>query len=120
MDIADVLAQYTHEATADELRTLEPSVDDYLVVVRAAAATRDFVDLRLAEQIADALRVLLAVADDYTGRERALLAGAVGYFTHVDDENSDLTSATGLEDDAEVLNAVCRYLSRSDLQIDLS
>ena len=117
MDITAVLAQYMHDVTADELVELTTEVDAYLEVVRQAAAERDFVDVRLAEQIVAALNALIADAADYTAKERTLLAGAVRYFTNVNDENRDLTSPTGFDDDAEVLNAVCTYVGREDLEV---
>ena len=117
MDITEVLAGYTHDATSDELEASLDGVKEYLDVVRAAAQSRDFVDLALATQITDVLTALVHDAAEYTARERSLLAGAIAYFIDADDENSDLNSPTGLEDDAEVLNAVCRFLGRGDLTL---
>ncbi len=119
MDITAVLASYVHDVTVEQLQESLDAVTGYLQVVREAAAIRDFVDVQLAEQIVDVLRALIADAEVYTARERALLAGSVAYFTKVDDENSDIASPTGLEDDAEVLNAVCRYLGRSELTLEI-
>ena len=120
MDITAVLAEYVRESTVAELEELIDHVTAHLNVVRAAAAERDFIDVRLAEQIVAVLTVLLAEADDYTARERALLAGAARYFTDANDENRDLFSPTGFDDDVEVLNAVCKYVGRTDLTTHLS
>lgn len=46
-----------------------------------------------------------------------MLRGAIRYFCQHDDVSGDLTSPTGFEDDAEVLNAVTTFLGRPDLQI---
>lgn len=53
--------------------------------------------------------------EDYTRRERALLAGAVRYFIDNDDIYAELSNPTGFEDDTQILNAVCVYLARRDL-----
>lgn len=120
MDITSVLAAYVHDVTADGLRASVRLVESHLEVVRAVAKDRDFVDVGLAEKISGVLHALVDDADSYTARERALLAGAMRYFTKADDENSDMTSPTGFDDDTEVLNAVCRYVGRAELCIEVS
>jgi hypothetical protein len=84
-----------------------------------AAETRDFVDLKLAKAVGDVLLALLEDVADYTARERALLSGALRYFSEHDDITGDLTNPTGFEDDAEILNAVCIFLGRSDLCVEI-
>ena len=54
-----------------------------------------------------------------TRRVSALCSLAQGFFNRQDDENSDLLSPTGPEDDAEVLNAVCGFVGRVDLTIEI-
>lgn len=119
MDVQKVLAAYIVDATSDELLAATETVDAHLAVVADAADRQDFVDLKLATAIGGALKVLLKDSADYTARERALLMGAVRYFVHHDDVTGDLTNPTGFEDDAAVLNAVCRFLARPDLTIAL-
>jgi len=119
MDVHAVLAGYTLESNLDELEAERGAIEAHIVRVRAAAEERDFVDLQLALRIADVLSALLDDASGYTARERALLRGAVRYFCQHDDMSGDLTSPTGFEDDAEVLNAVTTYLGRPDLQVSL-
>lgn len=118
MDVHAVLAEYTAEANLADLEAERSAIDAHLARVRAAAEERDFVDLQLAVRIADVLTTLLDEASGYTARERALLGGAVRYFCQHDDVNSDLTSPTGFEDDAEILNAVSAYLGRPELTIE--
>lgn len=119
MDITAVLAKYVRDVTADELAQSVAGIQGYLDMVREAALQRDFVDVPMAEKIVAVLRALIEEAEEYTARERSLLAGAVSYFVDVNDQNSDLNSPTGLEDDAEILNAVSRYLGRHDLCIEI-
>ncbi len=115
MDVEAVLAGYITTATVADLADSSAVIDAHLARVTAVADQRDFVDAALANTVAVVLRQLLAQADQYTGRERALLAGAIRYFADKDDVNSDLASPTGFEDDAEIVNAVCAYLGRDDL-----
>ena len=119
MDVTAVLAGYTYDASADDLLALGDLIDGHVARVKDAAETLDFVDVDLAQKIRLVLHALASDGGQYTARERALLAGAVAYFVEHNDVNNDLGSPTGLEDDALVLNAVCRYLGRSDLQVPI-
>lgn len=106
--------------------TSEPSswirgeVQRHLGEVRAAALTREFVDLALAERVAGGLCALLDGLDhDTPDTARNAVYAAARYFALHDDGNPDLDSVVGFHDDAEVLNAVARYLGRQDLVIEL-
>ncbi|MCB1000380.1 MAG: hypothetical protein R2713_12315 [Ilumatobacteraceae bacterium] len=118
MDVHGVLAGYIAESTLEELEAERAAIAAHLDRVRAVADERDFVDLQLAIRIADVLTALLDDAGGYTARERALMRGAIRYFCQHDDVSGDLTSPTGFEDDAEILNAVSAYLGRGDLLLE--
>ena len=115
MNVETVLAEYINPASVSDLSSAAPTIDAHLARVLEAAEDRDFVDVALAATLANVLHQLLENSGQYTARERSLLAAAITYFVDNDDENSDLTSPTGFEDDAEILNAVCIYLGRSEL-----
>jgi hypothetical protein len=117
MDVHAVLAGYTVDSTIEQLDAERDEIAAHLERVRVAADERDFVDLRLAIRIADVLIALLDDAIGYTARERALLRGGIRYFCQHDDVSGDLTSPTGFEDDAAILNAVTSFVGRADLQI---
>ena len=119
MDVTAALAGYTYDASADDLLELGDQIDAHVARVNEAAEMLDFVDVDLAQKIGLVLHTLASDGEQYTARERALLAGAVAYFVEHNDVNNDLGSPTGLEDDAVVLNAVCVYLGRSDLQVTI-
>lgn len=117
MDVQHVLAAYIQIVSTEELLERRESVEQHLRRVEDVALQRDFVDLALAREVGRVLGALLDDSDQYTARERALLAGAVRYFTDHDDVDGDLTSPTGFEDDAAILNAVCVFLGRPELSI---
>ncbi len=117
MDVHAVLADYIANSTLDQLDGERQAISSHVEHVSAVAEERDFIDLQLAVRIAGLLTALLDDAAGYTARERALLRGAIRYFCQYDDVSGDLTSPTGFEDDAEILNAVSTFLGRSDLQI---
>lgn len=71
-------------------------------------------DLTLAEEIAAGLLKLIAESSD---ADLAHVQAACSYFTSDEDVLSDLDSIAGLDDDAQVYNAVCAHLNRSDLEV---
>lgn len=96
----------------DELLT---QVRQYLVAVRTAAETNPTVDVDLAQRIADGVEQLLAHAKspDYPYVQAAAI-----YLIEDEDDQGDLTSCIGFDDDAEVFNAVCKFLDHPELSID--
>ena len=56
------------------------------------------------------MKLLSSVKDDTPDAERLAIQAAVRYFVLEDDAESDLNSVIGLDDDAEVVNAVLRHL----------
>jgi hypothetical protein len=75
----------------------------------------DDFDPQLARGLADAsLKLLGTLNEDTPEPTRRLVQAAVRYFVIEDDADSDLDSILGLDDDAEVLNAVLRRLGYQD------
>ena len=93
-----------------EQDTLRAVMRAHLDHVRAAARDNEFVDA--AEAIR--LHVLLAQALESWSvldvEERAVLTDAVTYLVQTDDEEDDLRSPIGFEDDAEVVEAALTRL----------
>jgi hypothetical protein len=98
--------------------TLRAQIERHLRELREGAVHNEFLDLDLAEQLAVSCRALLdGLGDSPPPRHHRLTQIAVRYFILDEDGESDLTSLLGLEDDAEVLNAVCLALGRPDLEV---
>lgn len=78
------------------------------------------VDPALANALVDASMKLLTTIKETTPRERRLaIQAAVRYFVIEDDADSDLDSILGLDDDAEVLNAVMRHLGHDEWLVEV-
>lgn len=87
----------------------------HLGVIEKAIEEGNALQGDLARPIAEILVHLLETAAERTFVERRVLAGAVEYFLHNDDIDSDFASDHGLADDARVVRAVCDALGRDDL-----
>lgn len=87
-------------------------VDAHLVRVLDAARENEFVDIAEAEQIHRRLRVELEIWHELSDDQRQALAEAVAYLVRICDDEDDLHSPIGLEDDAEVVNNALKRIRR--------
>ncbi|MFP5021905.1 GmrSD restriction endonuclease domain-containing protein [Pseudonocardia phyllosphaerae] len=84
----------------------------HLRLVRSAAEEQEFVDLPLAEDLHRRLGEALNRWSDYDAEQRRVLGAAVGYLVRTDDDEDDLRSPVGFDDDAEVVEEALRRISR--------
>lgn len=94
------------------VEVLRGDLEDYLARVDGMA------DPAVLAGLAAGCRDLLS--GSWTHEQRQLVQVAVTWFLLEEDEEPDLESVAGLDDDAEVFNAVARELGRQDLVIPLS
>ena len=87
----------------------------HLGVIEKAIEEGNALEGELARPLAETLVSLLDSAAEWSFLERRVLAGAVEYFLHNDDVDSDFASDHGLADDARVVVAVSDALGREDL-----
>jgi hypothetical protein len=90
-------------------------VKDYQQAIHQRSSDDEGVDPALAENLVRASMRLLGTLNDATPEStRRIVQAAVRYFIIEDDADSDLDSILGLDDDAEVINAVLRHLGHDD------
>ena len=100
---------------AAQLKEDAARVEAHLRIIELGARNSAVLNVDLARSIANTLIALIANADSYTFQERRLLSGAIEYFVAKGDLADDYAEPSGLDDDARVTRAVCRFLDRSDL-----
>jgi uncharacterized membrane protein YkvA (DUF1232 family) len=99
--------------TADALpdpHMLHGMMQDHLQNVRIAARDNEFVDTAEAIRLHMLLAEALESWDDLDAGQRAVLAGAVDYLVLTNDEEDDLLSPIGFEDDVEVVEAALEQI----------
>ncbi len=99
---------------------LPSAITEHLRELEDATGSNEFLDLELAKRVAGQSRRLLKEfdSDGTPPAKRSLVRAAARYFILSKDGESDEESIFGLEDDAEVLEAVARELDREDLLCD--
>jgi len=98
-----------HQSSSDVRELLEKWWQDF----KERSAELEFADKPLAQK-------LYRAACEGLGRgcsDARLLQAAILYLVEHDDEEHDLESPLGMEDDAEVWNAVCDELGWADLRV---
>lgn len=104
-------------ATLQELTRMKLRLATHVDVVAEAALAEPVLAVALARKLANGLAALVEHADAMTSVERSWVRGAIGYFLLTGDVNNDLAGPSGLDDDQEVFNEVCRRLGRVELMI---
>jgi uncharacterized membrane protein YkvA (DUF1232 family) len=103
----------------DALPELLEAVHQHALQVRQALKTNEFLDVALAEKIAETLAKLLGDIENYPPNQKRLVVGAARYFVKSHDAQADLVSLLGFDDDVAVLNYVLVELGQSELRISL-
>ena len=87
----------------------------YQQTIAKRAREDEDIDPKLGQALCEAsIRLLGTLKDDTPEPTRRMVQAAVRYFVIEDDADSDLGSILGLDDDAEVLNAVLERLGYKD------
>jgi hypothetical protein len=93
-------------------------LDGHLASLRAS---RDHVDVALAERVAGALRRLVTETTSASAADRARVRAAVHYFVlRRDGRTGDRRPARALTEDVRVVNDIMHALNRHDLQVRLT
>ena len=118
-DIEPVFRQYCEDIPQEQISELKNKVTYHLELVRAELQPNEFIDIDLAEQIAQRIFQLLDQYATCPENKRRLIVGTARYFIQKQDVQADLTSIIGFDDDAAVLNYVLTELGKQDLKVSL-
>ena len=101
-------------------RELIALINDYTDEIARVANRRGDLDINLADCIARCCLTLLNEQwDDEGDHRKRLIQAACYYFVENDDDDVDLQSVYGFDDDAELLNVILEHLDRPDLVIQI-
>jgi uncharacterized membrane protein YkvA (DUF1232 family) len=104
--IAKIFIEQAQELEESKISELEPLIDVHMEAVYQARSSNAEIDIRLADELAGACKVLLRMYGSFGTDARAAVVGAVRYFVTSQDADNDLRSKKGFHDDAAVLNHV--------------
>lgn len=90
---------------------LRSRLHEHLALARRAAQDNEFIDLRRAEELHAVLGRALDAFPDLNADQRRELVNAIDYLVRVDDDEDDLRSPIGFDDDAEIIEATLARLT---------
>jgi hypothetical protein len=119
MDEMETFEALKKPTTVEELEALGQRMAMHVDAVEEESFEHEFLELDLARAIVASYRALLADAASLDADQRATLRAGIEYFVVTDDDENDVTSPIGVEDDARVAKKVFEQLGRPDLAIPL-
>ena len=103
----------------EEAEKLRGFVDENLANIKLNKEKNPSLDVKLAEQLTERCYYLLDRYAEFTPKQRAAVVGAIRYFAVGADAVSDTTFATGLDDDAKVMNHVLEIVGSEDRCLEI-
>ena len=97
------------------LSHLAAQVRSHVDQIRQALEDNEFLDVKIAEQIASVVMELISTIEDYPQGEQKLIVGAAKYFVLEEDHWPDTKNLLGFDDDIKVLNYVLGRIGRPAL-----
>ena len=114
-----VFQQCVEDAEGVDPAHLLANARTHMETIRSACGDNALLCVDLAEAIHERIEAVLNQWEALPGSARRFCAGMILYFTTDLDDEPDLSSPIGFEDDAELLNACLRMAEMDDLLIDL-
>lgn len=103
----------------EEANALQMELFDYMGRVEKEKSDDPMVNLNLAREIAQVCSYLLEHYEDFSDRAKSLIVAGVRYFISDGDGVADFEFASGLIDDAQVINHVLEEAEVTDKFIDV-
>lgn len=112
-----VLKEY--KGTYLNAEKLKQKVKVYLEDIKKETIYNEFINITLADKIGNVCIFLLDQYNKYNKEEQQFINVTVNYFLACNDEEEDLYSPLGFDDDAEILNECLKLIKKEDLIIDI-
>ena len=106
------------QLSVSEAAKMRSAVHKHLEQLHEALPEHEFLDIALAQRIADVLDLLMTEYPTFPAEHQRLLVGAAAYFVNNDDAEPDTASLLGFDDDRDVVNHVLAIIGYHDLHID--
>lgn len=117
--IAPAFKKLCQPIPVEDIPALRLEIFNYMGRAEEENNKNTLVNLPLARQIAQIASFLLDNYEDYSDVHKGLIVGAVNYFISDGDGISDFNFASGLNDDAQILNHVLEKLKIKDKFIQI-
>ena len=118
-DVAPKFHGFCEELPDERVAEFIPEVREVVKHFGGLAQKFPMLDMHRVQQLGQVCIELLRIYPEHEAADKKLIVGAVRYFASTDDAISETAFASGLDDDARVMNHVLEQVGREDLIIDL-
>ena len=118
-NVAPIFKRLCVAVPVEKIAQIKSDLDNCMEQMRAEAPEKPNLDIKLADEIGKRCHFLLDRYSELEKKDQALVMGAVRYFVYDDDPFPDGTFATGLDDDATIVNHVLEKLGIEDQFIEI-
>lgn len=102
-----------------EISNYTQQINDYIDKLKQKQIEFEFLNIEVAQMLAERSKYLINTYSSLDEYNKKLVVFAIKYFLNSNDEDADLTSITGFDDDVEVMNYVLISIGKPELTIDL-
>jgi hypothetical protein len=114
----EILMKCSKKAGDCSINEMKKKTDLYYKKVKLAYENNSIVNVKLASAIVSSIHSVCAEWENIPDTAKPWCKGMIQYFTEQDDDENDLESPIGFDDDADVMNSCLKFAGRSDLCID--
>lgn len=114
----EILMKCSKDAGCFSINDLKQRTDQYFESIKEAYEKNSIVNVKLAGAIVGTIHSVCSEWDNIPDTAKPWCKGMIQYFTEQDDDENDLESPIGFDDDADVMNSCLKFAGRSDLCID--
>lgn len=112
-----ILKEYSSIYVSPEI--LKQQVKKYLKKIEVETCHNEFINLPLAKKIGETSLSLLDFYEQHNQEEQEFIHSTIQYFLNANDDEEDLYSPIGFDDDAEIMNECLRLLRKEELTIKI-
>ena len=98
---------------------LRQKIENHLEKVLQETRRNEFINVNLAMKIKDVCLILIDELTKESLEKQNYITATINYFITTSDEEEDLYSPLGFDDDAEIVNECLKLIGREDLLIEL-
>ncbi|MGG4489716.1 hypothetical protein [Metabacillus idriensis] len=100
-------------------KLLKQSLEIYIEKVKEETMTNEFINVELANKIKDVCLVLIDDYEDVDNEKKKYIVATIIYFVTANDDEKDLFSPLGFDDDADILNECLNLIDKKELTVKL-
>jgi hypothetical protein len=114
----EILMKCSIDADLFSIDEMKEKTDQYFIGIERAYERNSIVNVKLAAAIVASIHIVCFDWETIPEIAKPWCKGMIQYFIKTDDDENDLKSPIGFDDDAQVLNACLKFASRPDLCVD--